>query len=1084
MTNQANTDTKFFTNEPNNSLYDRFNKTLQSAKYFDVLVGYFRTSGFHLIYKSLEKVEKIRILIGINTDYETYKLIKESEKGELFKTQTQAKTKEIIKDSIVKEYENSQDNYDVELSVRKFKELIAQKKLEIKAYPSADIHAKVYISRYDSPLLYGSVVTGSSNFTENGLKAQYEFNVELKDKVDVDFALAKFEELWEKGVDVLEDFVETISKKTWLNDEITPYELYIKFLYEYFSEDINTELDVNIDVPDNYIKLDYQTEAVKTISKIVRKYNGAFISDVVGLGKTYITAMYAQTLKGKKLVVAPPPIIDNWKTAFRDFAVTKYDIESIGMLKRVVERIEQNGNNDYDYIFVDEAHRFRNPKTEQYELLKRICVNKKVILISATPLNNTFYDFKSLIGLFQNLRNSDIPGLKNLEHFFSSKKDYLDKQKPQRDGKISDEEYKLRQQAYINAVKQVSKEVRDRILKFIMVRRTRTEIKTYFKKDIVSQGLFFPDVQKPQQIVYEFDKRTNKVFEDTIDVIKNLTYARYIPKKYLKEDISAIENTQQLNMKGFMKSRLVKRLESSKFAFTQTLTRTIDSYKKFIEMYNKGTVYISKAIDVFDYIDSDNTEELDKIIDSDDIDKKRVEKFSSKDFREEFLPSLKKDLNDLERIQSDWLSITIDLKKEKFISELQNNKTFKNKKLVIFSESAETGQDLFKALKTIYGESVIFYSSAESNSIKEQIKNNFDPNIKNGKDDIRILITTDVLSEGINLHRSNIVIDYDLPWNPTRVLQRVGRVNRVGTQHDKIFIYNIFPTTQADKQIDLKQNIISKIQAFHNALGEDSKYLSDSEEITSFNLRGEHQYNTLNSKEQFEDGIENPELKYLDIIRNIRDNNTELFNKVKNMPKKVRTARISNLQQDNLITFFRKNNLTKFYITQGTNQQTEEIEFEQAVKYFECSQEETKKQIPQQYYDFLKINKQKFEEDCMENEFDDNYKVRGKSKETSITKYLKALSKSPKFTTEDVEFINSLIKVLQTGIIADKTQRKLNNFLKQEMEKVEGFNELKILSEIRKLIPNQYLNQYDNNKKASVYRKEIVLSEFLYKGVN
>ena len=199
-----------------------------------------------------------------------------------------------------------------------------------------------------------------------------------------------------------------------------------------------------------------------------------------------------------------------------------------------------------------------------------------------------------------------------------------------------------------------------------MVRRTRTEIKTYFKKDIVSQGLFFPDVQKPQQIVYEFDEDTNKVFEDTIDVIKNLTYARYIPKKYLKEDISAIENTQQLNMKGFMKSRLVKRLESSKFAFTQTLTRTIDSYKKFIEMYNKGTVYISKAIDVFDYIDSDNTEELDRIIDSDDIDKKRVEKFSSKDFREEFLPSLKKDLSDLERIQSDWLSIKTDLKKKKF----------------------------------------------------------------------------------------------------------------------------------------------------------------------------------------------------------------------------------------------------------------------------------------------------------------------------------------------------------------------------------------------------------------------------------
>ena len=1082
MTNQANTDTKFFTNEPNNSLYDRFNKTLQSAKYFDVLVGYFRTSGFHLIYKSLENVEKIRILIGINTDYETYKLIKESEKGELFKTQTQAKTKEIIKDSIVKEYENSQDNYDVELSVRKFKELIAQKKLEIKAYPSADIHAKVYISRYDSPLLYGSVVTGSSNFTENGLKAQYEFNVELKDKVDVDFALAKFEELWEKGVDVLEDFVETINKKTWLNDEITPYELYIKFLYEYFSEDINTESDINIDVPDNYIKLDYQTEAVKTISKIVKKYNGVFISDVVGLGKTYITAMYAQTLKGKKLVVAPPPIIDNWKTAFRDFAVTKCDIESIGMLEKVLNKIE-NENIDYDYIFVDEAHRFRNEKTQTYEWLKRICMNKKVILISATPLNNTFYDFKSLIGLFQNLRNSDIPGLKNLEHFFSSKKEYLDKLKPQRkeDGKIYKEAYDT---TYIDAVKQVSKEVRDKILKYLMIRRTRTEIKTYFKEDMKKKNLSFPDVQKPQQIIYEFDNNTNKVFEDTINLIKNLTYARYTPKRYLKKGLSDFEDTQQLNMKGFMKSRLVKRLESSKFAFTQTLNRTIKSYESFIDMYNKGTVYISKVINVFDYIYSDNIDELEQIIRLEDPDKKRIEKFPSKDFREDFLPSLKKDLKDLKKLYSAWQSIPKDLKKEKFISELKDNKNLKNKKLVIFSESAETGQDLFDTLKTTYGDSVLFYSSAESNSIKDTIKNNFDPNIKNGKNDVKILITTDVLSEGINLHKSNIIIDYDLPWNPTRVLQRVGRVNRVGTEHNKIFIYNIFPTSQADSQLGLKDNIISKIQAFHNALGEDSKYLSDSEEITSFNLSGGQQYKLLNSKEQFEDGIENQELKYLEIIRNIRDNNTELFNKVKNMPKKVRTARISNLQQDNLITFFRKNNLTKFYITQGTTEQTEEIDFERAVKYFECFKEETKKDIPQKYYDYLNVNKQKFQEDSIENEFDDNYKVRGKSKEISITKNLKALSKCPKFTPEDIEFINSLIKTLQTGIIADKTQKKLNDFLKQEMEKVSGFNELKILSEIRKIIPNQYLNQYDNNKKSSNYRKEIVLSEFLHKGVN
>ena len=188
----------FFTNEEGNSLYDRFNSTLKSAKYFDILVGYFRSSGFYRLYEALENVEKIRILVGISTDFKTVEIIDEAKQLNFLETHNA--TKKIISEAIESEFVKSEDKYEVEQGVKKFIEFIKSGKLEIKAHPSRQIHAKVYISRYNSDLLYGSVITGSSNFSKSGLDGNYEFNVELKNKVDVDFALEKFEKLWSGAV--------------------------------------------------------------------------------------------------------------------------------------------------------------------------------------------------------------------------------------------------------------------------------------------------------------------------------------------------------------------------------------------------------------------------------------------------------------------------------------------------------------------------------------------------------------------------------------------------------------------------------------------------------------------------------------------------------------------------------------------------------------------------------------------------------------------------------------------------------------------------------------------------------------------
>ena len=1053
----STTDTKFFTNDADNGLYKRFTDTLESAKYFDALVGYFRVSGFKLIANSLQNVEKIRILVGINTDYDTFKLLQDKYQQDFIATQLEAK--ENYQKSLIKEAEDSEDSNDVVESHKIFQDLLRKNKLEIKVHPSGKIHAKVYISRYNTPVLYGSVITGSSNFSENGLNSQYEFNVELKDKNDVDYALDKFEKLWKEGVDVSKEYIDTIANKTWLNDKITPYEIYLKLLYEYFYEDINAE-DEEIDLPEGFLKLEYQENAVWKIKKIVDAYNGVFISDVVGLGKTYIAAMYAQLLPGKKLFITPPPVMDNWKDALRDFGVKKFDVQSCGMLKKIAEKINKIGN-DYEYIFIDEAHRFRNETTSEYANLKTICLNKKVILITATPLNNSFYDFKSLISLFQKSNNSDIPGIKNIDAYFAERKRKLEKL-------ATKAENGRENILYLNEIKKISKEIRDHILKYIMIRRTRTDIKSYFNRDIQSQHLIFPEVSNPKSIVYEFDDDTNDLFERTIDTIRDLKYSRYSPKLYLKKQVNAFVETQQKNLVGFMKTRLVKRLESSKFAFTQTLKRSIESYQKYIDMYNSGTIYISKDVNVFDYLDNDNTDDLDKLLDSTD---KNVEKYIKDDFQDDFYEDLCTDLELLEDVYKDWCNVPQDFKKQAFIQQLKTDKQLKNSKLIIFTESAETGDDLYKDLNALYPNKVLFYSAAKSNTIKEMIKENFDPNNKLKSDNIRILITTDVLAEGINLHRSNIVINYDLPWNPTRVLQRVGRVNRIGTEHNKIYIYNFFPTSKAEKEISLKANIISKLQAFHDALGEDAKYLSETEEIASFNLRGEQIYENLTNKGLFEDNEESPELRYLAVIRDVRDKKPDLFKKIVGLPKKIRTAKGDDrVTNDSLITFFRKGKLKKFCITQGL--QSQELSFDDAVKYFECTEQEKKKALPGSYFEYLQQNKQLFD-----TPIDDEEMVtitKGRSNHRKVTDYLRAaLREEKRFTEDDIEYINNLLQSYNNGTIPHATSKKISDYMNKE------FDNLKVLNKIRSEVPSVYLQSEDNIRKLEHTKKVIVLSEFL-----
>jgi len=328
MKNITGTDTTFITNKGERCLRDRFTVLIRDTRFFDALVGYFYTSGFYTIYESLENTEKIRILIGIGISKQSFDLIQQSQSSIQGTFQfSHAEAKEEFANAVTHEMEASEDNRNVEEGVNKFSDWLRNGKLEIKAYPAQNIHAKLYIMTFvEGDKDVGRVITGSSNFTHSGFVDNLEFNVELKNIEDYTFALDRFNELWANAVDVKDQYLETIQKRTWLNNTITPYELYLKFLYEYFKEKINIDQDIidSLYQPEGFIDLKYQREAVTDARLKLEEYGGVFLSDVVGLGKTYISALLANQLDGRHLVIAPPILLDedspgSWPNVFHDF---------------------------------------------------------------------------------------------------------------------------------------------------------------------------------------------------------------------------------------------------------------------------------------------------------------------------------------------------------------------------------------------------------------------------------------------------------------------------------------------------------------------------------------------------------------------------------------------------------------------------------------------------------------------------------------------------------------------------------------------------------------------------------------------
>lgn len=957
--------TKFFTNTSGNTLFEKFRalaeQNPETFRFFDAVTGYFRASGYFKLRKVLGCVTRIRVLIGMEYDA----LFRKHEVGRFFVV-SRKEAAELFREQFIKDVKEANYTPEVEKGILQLLEDVKEGRVELRAHPTKSLHAKFYLclpEQYGENALTGLVIMGSSNLTDAGLGAdtrapRYELNVEMRDYDDVAFCKAEFEKLWEEseeltlGYDVLEE----AKQKTYLGVEPTPYELYMKLLMESFQDFVEDTYDFNL--PLGVLDLQYQRDAALQGYRMLRRTHGFYLADVVGLGKTLVAMLVIQRFifengaHSHVLVVTPPAAKAQWERTAEEFKIKKRQITIVtnGSLSKV-----ENDCENIDLVVVDEAHGFRSKETVKFEALQKICkthravpgripdARKFVMLLSATPLNNRPGDLHAQIALFQDEHACTLDNISDLSAFFSPLEQNY-KHIIETKGDLTEADRR--------DIERIYSKIRTELLSQIMVRRTRTNIEgdARYLADLTAKGICFPRVEDPQREAYLLDDDYARLFAETVRKIRDeLFYARYRAVEFLKKPVGAdIQRVRALST--IFKIHMVKRVESSISAFKESLENLTRYTEQMLDMFKTGKVIIAPEFDVKKIIE-EKEGDIDAAVaylEEHCADfKKEDHLYHPDDFQPQFLDHLKKDHQHLLEMKAAWNAATErypDPKLEHFLSALSptrwlNPKYSNEGKLIVFSESATTACHLCKEVRRrnpALGKRCLCVESSTFPRLREDIQANFDANLPadQQRDDYSILFTTDVLAEGINLHRANTLVHYDTPWNATRLMQRIGRVNRIGSTSAVVHNIVFYPSEQGNNELNLCRNTFAKLTGFHTALGEDARIFTEAEVL--------HEFKMFQANPKRDD--EDERLELLREVQAFYEKDRAHYQRIKEFPEKVRTFRDAIHISGNrrTLVFLKSGNRLDYYAVTQENR-LHELTFVQAAKAFKATTEEPRR---------------------------------------------------------------------------------------------------------------------------------------------
>ncbi|AFZ23826.1 DNA/RNA helicase, superfamily II [Cylindrospermum stagnale PCC 7417] len=934
----------------NQKLVDQINRILDTTESAKFAVGYFFLSGFTAIAKPLTNIKQLRLLIGNTSNRETIEQIAQGYRRlELIADKIEAQTypkrseeKRMAQDTaanIRSSIELMDQTDEAETLVKNLVQMIEEKRLQVRVYTKGTLHAKAYI--FDYGTIYdakgrllertekGIAVVGSSNLTLSGISHNTELNVIIHGNDNHRELTNWFEELWNEAEDFNEALMREM-KQSWAVSPVTPYDIYMKTLYSLVKdrlEDINPKDLILQDDEITKQLAEFQKVAVNNAVQNIRDYGGAFVSDVVGLGKSFIGAAivkrFEQTERARPLIICPAPLLEMWER-YNEVYQLNARILSMGMLKEGEESgfkvlLEDFKYKDRDFVLIDESHNLRNHNTQRYKVLETfLAAGKRCCLLTATPRNKSAWDIYHQLKLFHQDDNTDLPiDPPNLKEYFQL---------------VEKGEKKLPE-----------------LLSHILIRRTRNHILRFYGRDsqthkdvdstnfreyldgtrrayvvVGGKHRFFPK-RELETIEYSIEDTYQGLYQELRQYMgksrkrqlvkpptNELSYARYGLWNYVLKDKQKQEpyNTLQRagsNLRGLMRVLLFKRFESSVYAFQETIKKLLLVHERFVNALSQGFIPAGEEAQTLLSEDVNAGEEQDLI----DGLRQVSDKYDLADFDGKKLQQhIAHDINIFKKIIALVEPITPD-KDAKLQTLLKwlNKPLLRDKKRLIFTQYADTARYLYENLNPQgkCDDIEVIYSGSNKN--KSRLVGRFAPNanreykFKSGESEINTLVATDVLAEGLNLQDGDLIINYDLHWNPVKLIQRFGRIDRIGSEKDIIYGYNFLPELGIERNLGLRQKLKNRIQEIHDTIGEDAAILDGSEQLNE-----EAMYAIYEQEAKQLSLFDNDEEDFLnlneaeEILRKLQKDNPEEFERIANLPQGIRTAKFS-LQHQGTFVF-------------------------------------------------------------------------------------------------------------------------------------------------------------------------------------
>lgn len=851
-----------------NRLFRFLRENLKESPEVAIATAYINPAGFNLLADELEKAPRIRLLLGADPDEHVVQA-QVSEEKDVEKVLAQAVSghEEWLR------HERDLTGFTRE-ALTEAGRMVAwlrevdpegKAKVEVRRFTKGFLHGKAYIS--SKPGMEG-VLAGSSNMTYAGLKLNAELNLGYPagDQQNGKKVVEWFEEYWELS----EPYdLAGVYEAIWAPH--TPWEIFLRMLLELYG----SVLDEERPTPGTFDLAGFQLDGIARMKRLLEANGGVIVADEVGLGKTYLAGEVIRDATDEKrqrvLIICPAALKDSmWKPFLSKHGFRLTDVMSYAKVRELMNPDDQdhtkflNQVRDYAMIVVDEAHNLRNSGAEQSKAIDRVILEgkypKKVVLLTATPVNNSLSDLDTLVRYFirddARFSNLDIPSIK-----------------------------KYIRRAQEMDPENLTPEHLFQLMDQIAVRRTRKFVKEHYPNESIrnpmgeSVPLRFP-TPRVRRIDYDLGDKGNLLVDSVLEALRvddnedlysayssakanpdRLMMARYTPSRYLKRS-SAVERIQIQNA-GLLRSALLKRLESSARALSFTIEALIHSHERFIQSIDAGFVLEGEALR--EWVSSD-TDDLDEALA--ELDEKAQQKIRPvADF---YIEALKADaqsdlelLRKLQDLADDALAAS-DPKFEKLAQELEvlaanarkNHPSGASqgdrRKVIIFSTYSDTVIDVHERLTELMssqpGGAIIDYdgriAEPQSGSYKKVHKagktggvdqggrahviESFAPKTASrvndageptGEDKFDILITTDVLAEGVNLQQAGQIINYDLPWNPMRIVQRHGRVDRLFSEHEEVHLGLFFPAKHLDEMLGLQRTLERKLAQAEAAIG-------------------------------------------------------------------------------------------------------------------------------------------------------------------------------------------------------------------------------------------------------------------------